>query len=163
MIAAPVHSYTTTDLRRADVLSEAFDRPVAVRDGKSGHMLVMLPMELIERSNSLNGYTQLLCRVLIECQRPDPSPAVLGPVAYICDWSRDRQTQFIRGLAEALAEGAEQTDPAAVAAYIEVMSHADDHLPTQFDSGSGTKADRKRARQHVASRSTVKASEVAHR
>ena len=149
MIVAPTRSYTTSDLRRPAVLDEAYQGPVAVRDGKTGNLILMLPMEMVERSNALSSYTQLLCRVVIECQRADPSPAVLGPVGYITNWSPDRRSHFVRGLAEALAAGAEQNSPEIVDAYIEVMAHADDSLPAQFDPGAGTAADRRRVRRHV--------------
>jgi uncharacterized protein with NRDE domain len=137
------------------VLDQAFTRPVSVRDGKTGQMMLMIPHELIDRTNLVSDCAVLLCRVVIECQRPDPSTAVLGPAAFISRWSSERKTQFIRGLAEAVAEAANTNDASAVNTYLEVMSHADDQPLPQFDSASGTAADRKRVKRHIAQRSRV--------
>ena len=160
MISTPTRSYTTSDLRRAEVLDEAFIRPVSVRDGKTGNMMLMVPQELIDRINNVSDYAQLLGRVIIECQRADPSTAVLGPTAYISGWNPERQAHFVRGFAEAVVKGAADNNPGAIAAYIEVMSHADDALLPQFDSGRGSRADRERVERHIAQRSLRSATEA---
>ena len=151
MITTPVQSHNTSELRRAELIEESFVRPVSIR-GKAGRRMLMVPQDTVDRNNEINRYAQLISRVLIECQRSDPSTAVLGEVAYIRDWSPDRQAQFLRGFAEALVAAVADNDPTIVSTYIEVMSHADDPLLPQFDSGRGTQVDRDRVEAHMAAR-----------
>ena len=118
MITASSIIYTTSDLRRADVIDEAFQHPVSVRDGKTGNLLVMLPQAFVNRSNAVQHYTQLFTRVVVECQRPDPSPISLDKAGYIVGWTPAQRQKFVRDFAEALSTSINEDDPAAVEAFI---------------------------------------------
>jgi hypothetical protein len=134
MITAPHTTYTTSDLRRAEVIDEAFSQPVSVRDGKTGDLLLMVPQALINRSNEVARYTQLFTRVVVECQRPDPSSVALDRASYIVDFTPAQRQQFVREFAEALSSSLTEDDPAAVEAFIAYMSHANNAVPPQFHS-----------------------------
>ncbi len=134
VITSPQRAYTTSDLRRAEVIDEAFSQPVAVRDGKTGDLLLMVPQALINRSNEVARYTQLFTRVVVECQRLDPSSVALDEASYIVDFTAAQRQQFVREFAEALSTSLTEDDPAAVAAFIAYMSHANDTVPSQFYS-----------------------------
>ncbi len=132
VIATPSRVYTTSDLRRAEVLDEAFVRPVQVRDGKTGGLMLMVPQELVNRSNEVGRYTQLFARVVVECQRPDPSSVALDEAAYIVDWTPDQRQQFVREFAEALSASITEQSPEPVEAYIAYMAHSRDVVAPQF-------------------------------
>jgi hypothetical protein len=134
MITAGLSTYTTSDLRRSEVLDEAFVRPVSVRDGKTGNLLVMLPQASVNRTNEVLRYVQLFARVVVECQRPDPSSVGLEQAAYVVDFTPAQRQQFIREFAEALSTSVTEDDPEAVAAFIRYMSHANDPVPAHFHS-----------------------------
>lgn len=132
MIATPTRVYTTSDLRRAEVLDEAFVRPVQVRDGKTGGLMLMMPQDLVNRSNEIGRYTQLFARVVVECQRPDPSSVALDEAAYIVDWTPEQRQQFVREFAEALSASITEQSPEPVGAFIAYMAHAGDAVAAQF-------------------------------
>ena len=152
MIALPTLTHATSDLRNSSVIDESFVRPVSIR-GKGGGLMVMIPKEIIDRNNEVSRFAQMLGIAIIESQRSDASPAVLGDIGYIASWDEDRRAQFLRGFAEALVAGIADNDPEVVSTYIEVMSHAADPLLPQFDSSRGTQADRDRVDEHMAARS----------
>jgi hypothetical protein len=132
MISASNAIYTTSDLRRAEVIDEAFQHPVSVRDGKTGNLLVMLPQAFVNRSNAVQHYTQLFTRVVVECQRPDPSSVALDEAGYIVSWTHAQRQKFVREFAEALSTSINEGDPAAVESFIAYASHASDPVPPQF-------------------------------
>jgi hypothetical protein len=134
MIASSANAYTTSDLRRAEVVDEAFSRPVSIRDGKTGNLLLMVPQEQINRSNDISRAMQLFTRVVVECQRTDPSPVGLDQVSYIVDWTPARRQQFIRDFAEALSASITAEDPTIVEAFIGYMANAQRSVPAPFHS-----------------------------
>jgi hypothetical protein len=134
MIAAPKGVVTTSDLRRAEVIDEAFVRPVAVRDGKTGSLLLMVPQQLIDQSNELERYTQLFARVVVECQRHDPSSVALDRAAYIVDWTASQRQQFVREFAEALSASVTEGNAETVEAFIGYMANASRPTAAPFHS-----------------------------
>ncbi len=134
MIAAATGVFTTSDLRRAEVLDEAFVHPVAVRDGKTGRLMLMVPQQTIDFANELSSYTQLFARVVVECQRPDPSPVSLDRAGYIADWTVAQRQQFVREFAEALSASITEGNPDAIDAFLDYMAHATAPIPVHFHS-----------------------------
>lgn len=119
-------TYTTTDLRRPEVLDEALSHPVAVRDGRSGRLLFLAPVETLQGSADLLDRTRTLLAALVEHGRDRPSPAALGSLHFIAGWSADRRQRFLLGMIEALAASIADDDPAPVDAYVKYMSRADE-------------------------------------
>jgi hypothetical protein len=134
MLTSSSSVYTTSDLRRAEVIDEAFVRPVAVRDGKTGGLLLMVPQEMIDQSNALEQYTQLFARVVVECQRADPSPVSLDRAGYIVDWSVAQRDQFVREFAEALSASITEGNTESVDAFITYMANAGQPIAGHFHS-----------------------------
>lgn len=129
MIRSPSRSFTTSDLRRPEVVEEAFDHPVVVRDGRSGRMLYLISQSVVDAHNEMSRLTDLFVRAVVECQRPDPSPAQLGEIGFIVSWLAAERDRFLRGFAEALAAGLAADDPAPATGFISIMSHSDDPVP----------------------------------
>jgi hypothetical protein len=134
MITASHSSYTTSDLRRAEVVDEAFVRPISVRDGKTGRMLLMVPQETINQSNAVSRYTQLFTRLVVECQRPDPSPVGLDEASFVIDLQPDQRQFFLREFAEALSASVAEDNPEAIEAYLTYMAGSTRQVPAQFTS-----------------------------
>ena len=133
MLAIPERTYSASDLRRSDVIEEATHSMIGVREAKSGVTVVMMPMALIDRQNRLDGYAVLFTRVVIESQRPDPSPAMLGEVGYIAAWSVAERAAFVRAMAEALSDALLSGEPQRVAAFIDSMRNVGRAQGPQFD------------------------------
>lgn len=102
--------------------------PISVRDGKTGNLLLLLPAAVIRRSNEVSRYSQLFARVVVECQRSDPSTVGLDEVAFIVDFTVDQRSDFIREFAEALSVSLNENNPEAVEAFIRYHSHANDPI-----------------------------------
>ena len=134
MLTYPTRSFSASDLRRPEVLDAAAESPVAVRDGRSGETVIMLPYAIFESNNEVLRLAILFTRTVVECQRPDPSPAHLDEVAYIVTWSAERRATFVRGFAEAMSATITANSAAPARAFIEYMAHADDVTPAQFQS-----------------------------
>ncbi len=149
MISASHSSYTTSDLRRAEVVDEAFVRPVSVRDGKTGKMLLMVPQELINLSNGVSRYTQLFTRLVVECQRADPSSVGLEEASFVVDLSPRQRQSFLRDFAEALSTSVAEDNPDAVEAYLTYMAGSAKPVPVQFTS-SFLKSKRAAINAHLA-------------
>lgn len=112
----------------------AAEQPVAVRDGRSGETVIILPHAIFESNNEVLRLAVLFTRTVVECQRPDPSPAHLDEVAYVAGWSMERRAAFIRGFAEAMSATITTNSTAPARAFIDFMAHADDDVAPQFQS-----------------------------
>jgi hypothetical protein len=134
MIVGAGQVYTTSDLRRAEVLDRGFEGPISVRDGRTGKLAMVMPSELVGRANAVETYTELFTRVVVECQRADPSPVVLGEARFIADWTSSQRQRFVREFAEALAAALTDNDPEIVEAFLGYSSHAGQPVAPQFHS-----------------------------
>lgn len=147
-----IHDAAVTDWPA--VLDEARSHPVSVRDA-SGELLVVVPQALVDSSNEVLEYVQLFTRIVVECQRDDPSAVMLGQVAYIADWTAERRLRFVRGYAEALSASISDDHPAAITAYVEFLAVADEPVPSVFDSSNVSDADRTLIEEHMRVRSAI--------
>jgi hypothetical protein len=134
MIVGSDQVYTTSDLRRAEVLDKGFEGPISVRDGRTGKLAMVLPSELVGRANAVETHTQLFTRVVVECQRADPSPVVLGEARFIAEWTPTQRQRFVREFAEALAVALADNDPEVVEAFLGYSSNAGRSVAPQFHS-----------------------------
>jgi hypothetical protein len=130
------------------VIDEALAHPISVRDGKTGNLLLLLPAAMIHGSNEVSRYSQLFARVVVECQRADPSGVGLDEVAFIVEFTVDQRSVFIREFAEALAMSLNENDPEVVEAFIRFYSHANDPIKPQFHS-SFLESERKQLEAHM--------------
>lgn len=147
-------TYTASDMKWPEVLDEARGHPVSVRDTASGEVLVLIPKDLVDSSNEVLEYVQLFTRIVVECQRTDPSALMLGKADYVAAWSPERRLRFIRGYAEALSASVSDDHPAAIAAYVEFLACANDPIPPVFDSAILSATDRKLIDEHMQARSS---------
>jgi hypothetical protein len=136
MISVPSASVTTSDLRNPKVMAAAVERGIAVRDGKSGRSLLLIPQSTVDDVNAVLRYAELFVRVVVETQRADPSAAVLGEVGFVSGWAQEDRARFVRGFAESLATSLSTGDPNVVAAYLRAMSRPEvavpDHIAGRF-------------------------------
>ena len=122
MVVAPASSYTTTDLRRPEVVDAALRAPVAVRESKTGQTLVLLTQQTVDQGNEVMRYAELLARAVVELQRPDPSRAHLGDLGFVTELAPTLQTQILRGFAEAVAVAINANDPKPVEDFITYLA-----------------------------------------
>ena len=78
--------------------------PVEIRVGSEKDSLAMLPMRIIRAHEQIRQLTQTFVCAMVALRRSDPSPVLLGDVAYVADWSPDERDRFLNGFAEAIAE-----------------------------------------------------------
>ena len=119
---------TTSDLRKPEVLEGAVTSPVIVREPHTKNLLVLCSKQVLDHHIMLEGWYATFARVVVESQRPDPSPAVLGPAGYIADWPSSDREFFVRGFADALASSQADGSSTAVEAYVDVMKHRFDPI-----------------------------------
>lgn len=132
MIRPPRSAYTTSDLRRSEVIDEALTHAVSVREGRTGQLLLLMPQAMVDRSNEVARYMQLFARLVVECQRDDPSSVSLEQIGFILDFTVEQRNRFIREFAEALSASISEDDPEAVEAFVRYARHASDPVPPQF-------------------------------
>lgn len=121
-VVVPSSSYTTTDLRRPEVVEAAMRGPIVVREGKTGRTLVVLTQETVDRCNMVAYYAGLLARAVVELQRADPSPAHLGEISFLVELAPARRDQVFRGFAEAVAAALGSGDATPAADFIAYMA-----------------------------------------
>jgi hypothetical protein len=120
-------------VRDPEVLRAGSRGPVAIREGKTGAVLVLMPQQLVEAHNEVQRLAALFVRVVVESQRADPSSAHLDEAGFIAEWSASERTRFVRGFGEALAASLAADDPAPAQAFVSLMSHANDVVPAPLD------------------------------
>lgn len=140
VIDVPRASFSSTELRKPDVLSAAFDNPISVRVSGRDDALIVAAESFWGRTNSLLQAYELFARAVVESGREDPSSVALGPVSYVAAWGTAERTRFLRGFAEALSQALQDNDPQVVTDYIELMSRAGD--PILDDGVAGRMSDK---------------------
>jgi hypothetical protein len=108
-------TFVVSDLarQRREVVNAARLAPTRIRD-TDGVMLVLTTENLEAARDEIIRLYSLYARAVIECRHDRPSATALDEVGYIVDWSPDRRSWFLDGLAEALTESrnANSPDPA---------------------------------------------------
>lgn len=125
MVTGPIASFSRSRLRDPDVVATAETGLVEIRIGSESDSLALLPMRTIRAHEEVRQLTQTFVRALVALRQPDPSPVLLGDVAYVADWSPDEREQFLFGFAEAIAESLRLNDPAPARFYVEVLASRD--------------------------------------
>lgn len=124
MVGAPLASYTKSELRKPEVVKQAFQGPVEIVVGGGADPLLLMSRALVEAHAELQRLTEVFVRMVVELQRDDPSAVVLGEVGYIAAWSPEDRQRFVAGFAEALATSLRAGDPRAARGYISLMETA---------------------------------------
>lgn len=124
MLDAPATTVNKSELRNPKVAQRALREPVGIRLGGDQESLVLLSQARFRAHSEVRGLAELFLRMVIELQRDDPSPVVLGDIAYVADWDAPQRHRFVTGFAEALAESLRTDDPVPARGFIELMSHA---------------------------------------
>lgn len=148
MITGPVASFSRSRLRDPDVVAAAVTGLVEIRIGSESESLAMLPMRTIRNHEEVRQLAQTFVRAMVALRQPDPSPVLLGDVAYVADWSPAERERFLYGFAEAVAESLRLDDPAPARFYIDVLASRHVEFPSPQFTGelSGDAADALAAR-----------------
>lgn len=148
MITTPVASFSRSRLRDPEVVAAAVTGLVEIRVGSESDSLAILPMSTIRAHEEIRQLTQTFVRAMVALRQPDPSPVLLGDVAYVADWSPHEQERFLYGFAEAVAESLRTDDPAPARFYVEVLASRDVEFNSPQFTGevSGDTADALKAR-----------------
>ena len=125
MSRGPIASFSRSRLRDPDVVAAAGTGLVEIRVGSEGESLAMLPMRTIRAHEEVRQLAQTFVRAMVALRQPDPSPVLLGDVAYVADWSPAQRDRFLYGFAEAVAESLRLNDPAPARFYVEVLGARD--------------------------------------
>jgi hypothetical protein len=121
----PIASFSRSRLRDPDVVAAAGTGLVEIRVGSGGESLAMLPMHTIHAHEEVRQLAQTFVRAVVALRQPDPSPVLLGDVAYVAEWSPEQRERFLYGFAEAVAESLRLEDPAPARFYVEMMGARD--------------------------------------
>lgn len=110
----PIAEYRRSDLRRPDVVAQAFHRPVQIV-GLSGS-LVLMATTLVEandeRNAELRRLSQLFIRMTVALDvSPSPSPVLLDELGFLTTWAPERVVWFRGAFAEAVNESLRTEDP----------------------------------------------------
>jgi hypothetical protein len=142
-------SFVVSDLarQRREVVDAARHEPVLIRD-TDGLMLVLKTEDHERERDEILRLYELCARADIEFRSANPSVLGLGEVAYIADWTPERQRWYFDGLMEALAESRRlgRAEPARF--FIRYNAPFADPLPTAIDRAFTERLGRKLA-QHV--------------
>jgi len=125
MITGPVASFSRSRLRDPDVVAAASAGMVEIRIGSERDSLALLPMRTIRAHEEVRQLAQTFVRATVALRQSDPSPVLLGDVAYVAGWSPDERERFLDGFAEAVAESLRLDDPAPARFYVEVLASRD--------------------------------------
>jgi hypothetical protein len=98
-----VETFVVSDLarNRREVVDAARREPVRIRDA-DGTMLVLTTEAQAMDHALLLSYFELYLRASIEYARDAPNPAVLGPISYVSDWTKQHRQMFLDDFLEAL-------------------------------------------------------------
>lgn len=148
MFTGPVASFSKSRLRDPEVVATALGGLVEIRLGSEADSLGMLPMRMIRAQEEVRQLAQTFVRAMVALHQYNPSPVLLGDVAYVADWPREDRERFLYGFAEAIAESLRTGDPAPARFYVQVMGSREvEYRSPQFDGDvSGDIADALEAR-----------------
>jgi len=82
-------------------------------------------MRTIRAHEELRQLAQTFVRTTVALRQPDPSPVLLGDVAYVAKWSLDERERFLDGFAEAVAESLRLDDPTPARFSVEASAARD--------------------------------------
>ena len=125
MFTGPIASFSRSRLSDPDVVAAARTGLVEIRLGSKSDSLALLPMRTVRAYEEIRQLTQTFVHAMVALRQLDPSPVLLGDVAYVADWSPDDREQFLYGFAEAVAESLRLDDPAPARFYVEVLAGRD--------------------------------------
>jgi hypothetical protein len=132
--AFPVAIFPRSRLREPEVVAAASGGLVEIRLGSDAESLGMLPMRVIRAHEEVRQLAQTFVRAMVALRQDDPSPVLLGDVAYVAEWSVEDRERFIDGFAEAIAESLRTDDPAAARFFVQLMgSREAEYRSPQFD------------------------------
>jgi hypothetical protein len=139
----PVATFPKSRLREPEVVAAASGGLVEIRLGSDADSLGMLPMRMIRAQQEVRRLAQTFVRAMVALREDDPSPVLLGDVAYVAEWERAERERFLDGFAEAIAESLRTDDPAPAQFYVDLMGsrHVDYHSPQFGGEVSGDAAD----------------------
>jgi hypothetical protein len=130
----PVATFPRSRLREPEVVAAASGGLVEIRLGSDAESLGMLPMSVIRAHEEVRQLAQTFVRAMVALRQDDPSPVLLGDVAYVSEWSRDDRERFIDGFAEAIAESLRTDDPAPARFFVQLMGRREaEYRSPQFD------------------------------
>ena len=112
-------------MRSPEVVEAATLGPVEILLGGGAGSLVLMPAHVMAAQREVKQLALAYLRAELELRRPNPSPVVLGDVAYIANWSPEEQARFMAGFAEALAESFRTDDPVPARSFVDLMASAD--------------------------------------
>jgi hypothetical protein len=138
MTTTPIASFSRSRLREPDVVATAGTGMVEIRVGSESESLALLPMRTIRAHDEVRQLAQTFVRAMVALRQTDPSPVLLGDVAYVADWSPDERERFLYGFAEAVAESLRLDDPAPARFYVEVLESRDAKFPSPQFTGEVT-------------------------
>lgn len=125
MRTGPIAWFSRSRLRDPDVVAAAGTGPVEIRVGSEKDSPAMLPMRTIRAHEQIRQLTQTFVCAMVALRRSDPSPVLLGDVAYVADRSPDERDRFLYKFAEAIAESLRLADPAPARFYVQVLASRD--------------------------------------
>jgi hypothetical protein len=114
-----VETFVVSDLarNRREVVDAARREPVRIRDA-DGTMLVLTTEAQTADHALLLSYFEIYVRASIESAHDIPNPALLGPVSYISDWTKQQRQMFLDDFLDALSEANRTHTAAPVTIFI---------------------------------------------
>ena len=108
---------------------------------RSGETLVLLPERMLDDHDDVARLTELFLRVVVTLPLSDPSPVVLGEIAFIARRSADEQRRFVTLFAEALEVSVRLGDPRPARFFLDAAAAADESDGSSSPKFSGQLSD----------------------
>lgn len=106
---------------RREVVDAARREPVRIRDADGTMLVLTTEAQAIDHALLLS-YFEIYIRASIEHAHDAPSPALLGPVSYISDWTKQQRQMFLDDFLEALSEANRTHTATPVTAFIDYFA-----------------------------------------
>ncbi len=118
-----METFVVSDLarNRRQVVDAARREPVRIRDADGTMLVLTTEAQAMDHALLLN-YFEFYVRASIECAHDVPNPALLGPVSYISDWTKEQRQMFLDDFLEALSEASRTHTATPVTTFIDYFA-----------------------------------------